>query len=378
MTADCVGGVWAYALELSRALTALEVQVHLATMGRLPNAVQRAESAAVAGLTVHASEFRLEWMADAWDDIAKAGEWLLELERRVEPDVVHLNGYVHAALRFRAPTLVVAHSCVCSWWSAVRGEEAPPEWDRYRAEVRAGLRAAEMVIAPTATMLAALERHYGVGFHGHVISNGRPASRFPPLEKELFVLAAGRAWDEAKNVEALVRAAEQAAWNAFIAGEQSPPAGVGDASQGPRGAAYLGPLPPEDLARWMGHAAVYALPARYEPFGLSALEAALAGCALVLGDIPSLREVWGEAPLYVRPDDDRMLCRVISALLQDSALRAEVARRCRARAAQYTPERMRDGYLRAYGGLRPASAASPASSAAVTSPGHAPGAHACV
>ena len=27
------------------------------------------------------------------------------------------------------------------------------------------------------------------------------------------------------------------------------------------------------------------------------------GCALVLGDLPSLREVWGDAALYVRPDD---------------------------------------------------------------------------
>ena len=34
------------------------------------------------------------------------------------------------------------------------------------------------------------------------------------------------------------------------------------------------------------------LPARYEPFGLSILEAALSGCALVLGDLPSLRELW--------------------------------------------------------------------------------------
>ena len=57
------------------------------------------------------------------------------------------------------------------------------------------------------------------------------------------------------------------------------------------------------LARKMAEASIYALPARYEPFGLSALEAALSGCALVLGDIPSLREIWGPAAIYVPADD---------------------------------------------------------------------------
>ncbi len=42
------------------------------------------------------------------------------------------------------------------------------------------------------------------------------------------------------------------------------------------------------------------LPARYEPFGLSVLEAALSGCALVLGDIPSLRESGATRPCSSR------------------------------------------------------------------------------
>ena len=39
-----------------------------------------------------------------------------------KPDIVHLNNYVHAALPFRAPKLVVGHSCVLSWWRAVKRE----------------------------------------------------------------------------------------------------------------------------------------------------------------------------------------------------------------------------------------------------------------
>ena len=65
----------------------------------------------------------------------------------------------------------------------------------------------------------------------------------------------------------------------------------------------LGKLSESELARHYARAAIYCLPARYEPFGLSVLEAALSGCALVLGDIPSLRENWTGAAEFAPPDD---------------------------------------------------------------------------
>ncbi|MEB3829625.1 glycosyltransferase [Phormidium sp. CCY1219] len=61
-------------------------------------------------------------------------------------------------------------------------------------------------------------------------------------------------------------------------------------------------MSPEELSHWYARAAIYAFPARYEPFGLSVLEAALSGCALVLGDIPRLREMWGDAAVFANPD----------------------------------------------------------------------------
>ena len=57
---------------------------------------------------------------------------------------------------------------------------------------------------------------------------------------------------------------------------------------------------------WLRRATIFALPARYEPFGLSALEAGLAGCALVLGDIP-MREVWHDAAMFVPPEQPAAL-----------------------------------------------------------------------
>jgi glycosyltransferase involved in cell wall biosynthesis len=348
MTADTMGGVWTYALELARALGAAGVSVDLATMGAPLGACQWGEAGQIPSLRVFESTFRLEWMEEPWDDLARAGDWLLGLERAARPDVVHLNGYAHGALPWRAPTLMVGHSCVLSWWEAVRGGRPPRAWDRYAREVRRGLAAAGTVVAPTRAMLDGLARHYGLRGGGRVIANGRSAAALAPARKRPFVLSAGRVWDEAKNLAALDRAADGLPWPVYVAGDDTHPQG-GRITL--RHVCSLGRLPAPSLAAWLARAAIYALPARYEPFGLSILEAGLAGCALVLGDVPSLREVWGEAATWVPPDHPAALRAALCALMDDDRRRGEMARRARERALGFTPERMASAYLEAYGAL---------------------------
>lgn len=355
MTADTIGGVWTYALELAAALGKQGVEVALATMGVPMTSQQREVALAIPSLKVFESNFKLEWMEDPWEDVKQAGEWLLQLEKRLKPDVIHLNGYVHAALPWQVPVLVVGHSCVLSWWEAVKGEVAPASWEKYRVEVRRGLEAASLVVAPSAAMLAALDRHYGAKSDGKVISNGRDPSIFLPLEKKDFILSAGRLWDEAKNVAVLEDIASEVFWDIYIAGEEKHPSNepqrhrrCEERKEGGFSSVRLGRLSTEDLALWYGRAGIYALPARYEPFGLSVLEAALSGCALVLGDIPSLREVWGDAAVFVMSDDRDAIANAINSLIIDSSRRCQLGKMARDRASEFTPERMAIGYLKAY------------------------------
>lgn len=348
MTADTVGGVWTYALELARALAPHGVEVAIATMGALPNQAQRTEVSRLHNVTLFESAFRLEWMADPWRDVQRAGAWLLELERRLQPDVVHLNGYAHGQLRWRAPVVVVGHSCVLSWWRAVKGEAAPPEWTTYRREVSRGLGCADLVIAPTRAMLLALEEHYGVRQGGTVIPNGRDVMLFAPRLKGEFILTAGRLWDEAKNVLGLTRVAPRLSWPVYVAGENRRPDGGAVQLTNVN---LLGQLSSQALADWFARASIYAQPARYEPFGLSVLEAALAGCALVLGDIPSLREVWGDSALFVPPEDTRGWQAALTGLIADRDARWRLAARARQRALAFSPARMASGYLAAYATL---------------------------
>ena len=110
----------------------------------------------------------------------------------------------------------------------------------------------------------------------------------------------------------------------------------------------LGHLSTGDIASWLRRASIYAFPAKYEPFGLSVLEAALGGCALVLSDLPTLRERWDGAAVFVEPDEHTILRLALDALIGDSGLRHTLAMRARRRALDLTPERMARGYLALY------------------------------
>ncbi len=350
MTADAVGGVWAYALELARGLVAGGAEVLLATMGAPPSAAQRRAVARLRGVTLAVSDYALEWMPDPWRDVDRAGAWLLELAAQWRPDVVHLNGYAHAVLPWPAPVLVAAHSCVCSWHVAVHGTPAPPQWDEYRRRVRTGLCAADAIVAPSGALAAALARHYGPLPPIRVIRNGRAPREFRPrARKQPFVFAAGRLWDAAKNLAVLDAAAPRLPWPVIVAGPPRPP--LGAPAPAMRHLRLLGPLPPRRLAALCGAAAIFAAPARYEPFGLAVLEAALAGCALVLGDIDSLRELWEEAAVFVPPGDPAAVADGLAALIADPRRRAALALRARARAHRLAPERMTAAYREAYAAL---------------------------
>ena len=336
MTADAVGGVWTYALELARGLASAGLSTTIATMG--PEDL-KPDAGDVTGLEIVSSDFALERMDDSWRDLERAGQWLLDLEARVNPIIIHLNGFAHGTLPWRAPFVMVGHSCMLSWADAVGETLDPQRQDRYRATVRAGLRAADWLVAPSGAMLAQLRHHYGPLPRASAIWNGRTAATFLPLHKEPLILTGGPLWDRAKNIEAIAAIAPLLDW---------PVAALGEGSAGPA-VHHLGRLAERDVAGWLGRASIFALPARYEPFGLLPLEAALAGCALVVGDIPSLREIWCDAADYVDCDDRTALKRAIEALIDDSRRRTARAEAARARALELTPARMTCEYITAYG-----------------------------
>lgn len=360
ITTDAVGGVWTYATGLARGLCARGNEVTLVTMGPAPRSQQLEPLRDLRGLSVQVTDLALEWMDPDGAD-TRAHDVLLSIADRARPDVVHLNGYREGALPWPAPSLVVAHSCVWSWWEACRGTQ-PHEarWHRYAAAAAAGLRAADAWAAPTESFRRSVEEHYRPPGPGRVVRNGveLPLSVSP---KEPLILAAGRLWDEAKNLAALDRIAAQLDWPVYAAG---PTESRGTDRHAEHSVAYLGVLSHQDMIRHMQRASIFVSPALYEPFGLSVLEAAACGCALVLSDITTFRELWLGAALLVDPEDAEALADALERLCADDALRARMQQAARKRARRYRFDTMVNAYERLYASVLERSASSQTTSAA--------------
>jgi glycosyltransferase involved in cell wall biosynthesis len=346
MTADTVGGVWTYSLELARALEQAGTQVAVAVMGGRMTEEQQAEAATISNLTVYESDYKLEWMDNPWNDIEKAGEWLLQLRDEVQPDIIHLNGMAHAALDWGKPVVVVVHSCVLSWWKAVKEADAPKEWNKYKELVTKGLQAADVVVAPTQAMMHQAEELYGPFKKSSVIYNGRGQHHFQFGRKEPFVFSMGRVWDEAKNISMLAHIASELKWPVYIAGDDKHPA-TGKTIE-LENVHFLGKLTNKEVSDWLSRASIYALPAKYEPFGLTILEAAMSGCALVVGKTESQAEIWGNAAKYTDPNNADELRDTINSLIDDEFCRNIMACRAVKRSHGYTADQMAQDYTHIY------------------------------
>ena len=352
LSTDTVGGVWDHTVTLARGLHSHGCEVLIAVLGQ-PRDERLA--ALPVGVEVAWRAYRLEWMPDAAADVEAAGAWLQRIAELWGAEVVHLNQMAYAVRKFAAPVLVAAHSDVLSWWSETLGAAPPPEWESYTRWVRDGLAAADATVTPTLYQSALLERHFGRAAD-HVIHNGVLPPTDPPAERaEFCVVAAGRAWDPAKGFRTLDEAVGRmgiAAPPAHLLGEFIAPHGSGWV---PQHMEAHGRVERREVDQWMQRASVYVAPSLYEPFGLAPLEAAFQGCALVLADIGSFRELWNGCALFFTPGDADGLAQILAELQDRPDRCARLAQAAHTRAERrYTAERMSSNYLALYRELRDA------------------------
>ncbi|HEX3019500.1 MAG TPA: glycosyltransferase family 4 protein [Chitinispirillaceae bacterium] len=344
MTVDTVGGVWNYAIELIKGMNNHGIDVAVATMGPLPDSEKRNQLAGFKNVELFESNFKLEWMDEPWNDVEEATEWLLDLEIMTHPDIVHLNGFVHGALPWHSPVVVVGHSCISSWYENVKGERLPLNRLYYHKRVCEGLNAADFVIAPSNAMLDMLKNHYGICGRSKVIYNGKNGECSGNVKQKL-ILSAGRVWDEAKNMMALINIAPEIPWPVYIAGD------CADRKIYSENVNFLGWVASDSLMSWMSRAAIYVSPAKYEPFGLSILEAAINECALILGDIDSLKEIWADAAIFVNPNDYESIKSTIKEMIKNERMRLHYGKKARQRSLNFSSEIMVENYIGLYKSL---------------------------
>jgi glycosyltransferase involved in cell wall biosynthesis len=350
MTTDAVGGVWTYALDLARGLAAADVAVTLAAFGPPADADQLAEAEAIDGLDLIETGMPLDWLARERAEILEGGAVVRGLARAMGADLIHLNSPALAALGgFPVPVVGACHSCVATWWSAVREGPLPDDF-RWRTQALwQGMLACNALVAPTRAFAAATARAYEVPVP-FVVHNGRRAAAPAAQVREPMAFTSGRLWDAGKNIATLDAAAARLSAPLVAAGPLTGPNGERVSLAH---AQALGRLSAAEVAAWLARAPVFASAALYEPFGLGVLEAAQAGCALVLSDIPTFRELWDGAAVFAPARDAEALAAAIGRLLADPAETVRLGAQARARAGRHSLDAMCAGMLDVYRHLAP-------------------------
>ena len=142
LVSDAVGGVWTYSLELARALEPLGIETVLAVTGPAPTTEQRE---AAAGIRLIETGLPLEWLDTSEAEIASAAEAIARITRQEGADVLQTSTAALLPAEFELPCVAVQHSCVATWWSAVKGTPLPREFEWRRNLVKRGLQRADSV-----------------------------------------------------------------------------------------------------------------------------------------------------------------------------------------------------------------------------------------
>lgn len=347
MTVDAIGGVWRYAMDLAAALKSNNIEVVFAGLGPFPTDDKVAE-AGRAGKLVWL-DAPLDWTVENEEAVAEVPGLIADLARREQADLLHLNLPSQAAgMETNLPIAVVCHSCVVTWFAAVRGREVPKDWQWQHRLNQKGFACADAVIAPSSSHARAMEAAYGTIGNLQVVYNAS-ALEASDEPKQEFVLAAGRWWDDGKNGAVLDKAAAMTRWTVAAAGATTGPNGQ---TMRFRHADHRGELSHERMSALTRRAAIVASPSLYEPFGLAALEAARAGAALVLSDIPTYREIWDGAALFAEPHRSDAFADAFKTLADDPQLRAAFGRKARARSAAFSVEAQAEAMCAIYSGMR--------------------------
>lgn len=338
ITADAVGGVWQYSTDLAQGLSDLGIETLLAVAGPSPSRAQAKAAAAIKGVTLVDTGLPLDWIAADRDEVRLAGEAIARLADRHHADVVQLNTPGLAAdVKFGKPVVAVAHSCVSTWWRAVKQEEICGTYS-WRGELSGrGLAAADVAVAPTDAFARATQEAHGLKRRPVTVHNGRSPLVLPKLAQHDCAFTAGRLWDKGKNIVTVDRTTAKLAIPLYAAGPTTGPNGETIRLENARA---VGSLDEQQMGRWLAARPVFVSAAVYEPFGLAVLEAAAAGCPLVLSDIPTFRELWHGVAAFVDPMDADVFAETISLIVGDDFARAEMGRRAQERASRFIVEAM--------------------------------------
>lgn len=360
VTTDTLSRTWIHTQELVTGLANRGIRVTLVSFGDIPLSNQTSWMENLPHLEYRPTAFRPDWMQRGQQDLEESLRYLSALAFEVHPDLLHLSHLCHGSLPLETPRVVTAHGDLITWWLAVHGHEPKPSpWLRwYRDALSRGISDASVVVATSDWMLEMIEACYTQPRNAVVVPMGRNPIFFNPYVcKEDYALAVGRLVDPGKQVGLLTQHSHPLPV-CIVESDDRPTALDSSICTGIKldldvaNLSLKGPQTEGQLRMLYSRAQIFVAASRYEPVGLSVLEAALSRCAIVANDVPCLREVWGDAAIYFEANSADSLADVIHRLHEQRDLCRGYGARAFQRAREhFTAHRMVENYLQLYRGV---------------------------
>jgi glycosyltransferase involved in cell wall biosynthesis len=160
------------------------------------------------------------------------------------------------------------------------------------------------------------------------------------LPRETLVISVGQ-WIPRKNVAHLVRSWDQIApttWRLELIGEtDADPDYATEVWQAIRHCSapviVRGVLPDDKLAECYARASIFALPSRFEGYGLVFAEALACGLPVIAGAVGPVPKLVGNGGILVPPDDEQALVNALRTVMADPLLRQHLSEAAQQRAA---------------------------------------------
>jgi len=361
-----ISGIGLYTRELLRHLPGLDGSVRYTVLFDRPEVMEREMEGTGAGAASNVGARLVPW--GLFSPVSQAR--LPGLLRRLEARVYHSPNYMMPYLAFppggRGPVraVVTIHDLIPLLFPQYTPRAMKTRFlPVFRLVIREAARRATRILVPSRSTAEDVVRELRIPAdrRGDVVVTpeaANPVFRPDPDVRPAgpVVLFVGRR-DPYKNLPALVRAfarvlREVPAARLVVVGP--PDARYPEAEAAARevrlgdAVEWRGYVDGPGLVRAYREAAVFALPSRYEGFGLPVIEAMACGTPVVCGNGSSLPEVAGDAAALVPPDDEGEIAAAVVRVLTDPAHAAALRERGLHRAAQFSWERTARLTLDAY------------------------------
>lgn len=329
MTTDVKSEIWDYSLTLSRSLLKhINAEILMLSMGGKPSDKQKEE---IENLDI---KFKFTgFNYDNFDDISEIKTIFDNSIKEFNPHIVHLN-HAYPNFDFETPCVFTCHDNLLD-----------KNLLNYKNIINKSLNNADIVIAQSKFTAECLMKTYDLQKRIGIIYNGIDYKPFSGSPESPTLVACENFPNSGQNINFLLNIAYKLPDNIkmkIIA--DSPPD-----RKSPQNVEFLSNLTGSELQAVYKNSSIYLALSSHESNGLSSIQAAYSGCAILANDIPVFKELWGDCAYVFERDNVNSLMRCINNLVENKYFFEITSRNCQAKALSvFNSKRMAYEYINLY------------------------------